>query len=103
MAHWPDSSDERADRPAGLRSELVAATAHHRLQHVQSKALGLLEGDRGRHGDHAHVVWVIVFDMLLAAQRMHDQGLQRGRQRDQLLVRARAARARQNRHLAPAR
>ena len=71
-------------------------------EHDQRVAVlhGPVPGAESDQPGHPHVVGVVVLHELLAAERVHRRGLQRSGQRDELVVRAGAARPGQDRHRA---
>nr|GEU28584.1 hypothetical protein [Tanacetum cinerariifolium] len=72
----------------------IGAQDHQRVAPLH----GLVAGRESHQPGHAHVVRVVVFDVFLAAQRVHDGRLQRAGQCQHLGVGARAAGAAEQGH-----
>ena len=85
------------DLGVGRQELLVGKIGPEHQQHVAGVHGGVAGGKADEAG-HADVIGIVVFDMLLAAERMHHRALQRLRELHQRSMRARAAAAAKQRH-----
>lgn len=85
------------DRDAA-REELLVGEVRAEHQQQIASVHRLVTGGEADESGHADIVRIVVFDMLLAAERMDDGALQRLREFHQLRMRAGTASAAQQRH-----
>ena len=85
------------DFGAGRQELLVGKVGPQHQQHVAGMHRRIAGGKPDEAG-HADVVGVVVFDMLLAAERMHDRALERFGELHQAVMRAGAAAPAEQRH-----
>ena len=84
------------DLGIGREKLLVGKIGAQHQQHVASVHGGIAGGKADEAG-HADVIGIVVFDMLLAAERMHDRALQRLGELHQAVMRPGAAAAAEQR------